>query len=123
MSDPRILILIIGVLALIALPAVIISFLNQRARKWPTAQGTVEQVALLNKPSRPDYWYGEVRYSYAAGQGHFTDSFVKGFTKREQAEAFLTRFPKTAELVVRYKPNKPGKSVVDDRGEILRKLV
>ena len=110
---------LLGVVALIAIPLVVIPMVRLRiARKWPTTQGRVEQVGLRREHSRnSDVWFSDVRYSYDAGQGRCTGLFAKGFAKKEQAEAFLARFPKSAELVVRYKPDAPSKSVADERDQ------
>ena len=108
---------LLGGVALLAIFLVIIPALRlRRARRWPTTQGTVEEVGLRREHSRStDVWFSDVRYSYDAGQGRCTGLFAKGFAKKEQAEAFLTRFPKTTQLVVHYKPDAPSKSVVDER--------
>ena len=119
MAGPdREMLFLLGVVALIAIFSVVIPAIRLGiALKWPTTKGTVEQVAVRHEHSRNyDGWFSEVHYSYDAGQGRVTGLFAKhGFRKKEQAEAFLARFPKTAELVVHYKPDAPGKSVVDER--------
>jgi len=116
--DPGMLFLL-GVIALLAIPAVVIPMVRLRiARKWPTTQGTVEEVGLRHEHGRyVDGWFSDVRYSYDAGQGRCTGLFAKGFPKKEQAEAFLAHFPKTTQLVVHYKPDAPSKSVVDERDQ------
>lgn len=125
MAGPdREMLFLLGVVALIAILGVVIPMVRLGiARKWPTALGTVEEAAVRHEHSRNyDGWFSEVHYSYDAGQGRVPGLFAKhGFRKKEDAEAFLARFPKTAELVVHYKPDKPGKSVlIEDEQPLLR---
>jgi len=68
---------------------------------WPMADGKIFDGRV--KPSEISGWAVELTYSYSAFGEYYSGSFVKAFTRKKHAEAFLERFPRGTPLPVRYK--------------------
>ena len=77
---------------------------------WPMADGKIFGGAVQRDDLRG--WAAELTYSYTALGEYYSGTFLRGFRRRKNAEAFLERFPGQTPIPVRYKAENPQVSTL-----------
>ncbi|SRR5258708_5966151 len=72
---------------------------------WPMADGKIFSSTVQHDDLHG--WAAELTYSYAAFGEYYSGTFLRGFRRKKNAEAFLERFPRQTPIPVRYKAENP----------------
>lgn len=82
---------------------------ERRSSTWPTAEGTVEKSSW---PTQTSYPLAEVLYKYTVDGNCYSGIHKRAFWFESAAKNYAEEFPPAINLVVRYKPGEPIRSVV-----------
>ena len=89
-------------------------FVVRRAESWPEVLGTIESVEVSGIRSWPEWkssFTARVNYSYRVEDSWFAGQVKRRFNDEQKAWDFVGQLRGKA-VLVRYKPNKPEKSVI-----------
>jgi hypothetical protein len=86
------------------------------SRNWPTTKGRIES-GKVTQNREGDSWYlvsfyvCEIGYSYSVGGEYYAERFDKTFFRESSAQEFTDEL-KGKEVLVRYRADSPGRSVL-----------
>jgi Protein of unknown function (DUF3592) len=89
-------------------------FVRERAEGWSQANGRVESgevSGIRSYPSWKSTFTATINYSYSVNGDWFAGKVVERFNNEQKAWDFVDRY-KGKEILVRYNPNRPAKSVL-----------
>ncbi len=89
-------------------------FVRQRAEAWNQASGRIESgevSGIRSYPSWKSRFTATIAYSYAVDGDWYAGTVKQIFNDEQKAWEFVDQF-KGKQILVRYKPNKPAKSVI-----------
>jgi hypothetical protein len=88
------------------------------SRGWSEAKGQVADWAMAYHTHQRENWVemsyeAQVTYAYAVGQSAYTSTTGSHFGTEAEANEFLGRYPVGSEVMVRYDPANPERSVLE----------
>ncbi|HEX2329708.1 MAG TPA: DUF3592 domain-containing protein [Candidatus Angelobacter sp.] len=83
---------------------------------WPLTTGTIESGVV--EPGR-NYYTATLRYSYSAAGEFWSGSITRVFFAEQDADDYLAAHRSGTKVAVRYRPDKPEKSVVLMRDQMM----